>query len=361
MNPDETTYTLSANDFDKSLLPIDARTPGTDAFVRAVSDFYHREYATFGGTVRVVVDATTISVAWRRGAGGPEPLQVAFNALQAGDLKRGVLLLELLRQRTPDDPDVLYNLGMALSDLGELDAALVHLRHAATVAPDPGNTLVAIGVALGRQGKWGEAVDVLERAVALEPDNPWAQRNLGACLLSSGHKEAGKSALRRAVDLAPRDQQALFGLAEALRAGGEDADADKLYARVLEVDARSPITELAKDARRTLAQQSFRGTAPAGVRMDAVMYLLGALKTFAKMDRKQVQQVAFEVAMAGQRGLDTNDPAQKYTLRILPGRYSGLHMVSLMYAGFKAIDPTYSIGFDLSKEYEVACSMLGVE
>ena len=87
------------------------------------------------------------------------------------------------------------------------------------------------------------------------------------------------------------------------------------------------------------------------------MYLLGALKTFAKMDRKQVQQVAVEVEMAGQRGLDTNDPAQKYTLRSLPGSYSGLHMVSLMYAGFKVIDPSYSIGFDLAKEYEIARSM----
>jgi hypothetical protein len=31
--------------------------------------------------------------------------------------------------------------------------------------------------------------------------------------------------------------------------------------------------------------------------------------------------------------------------------FSGLHMVCLMYAAFKIIDPTADIGFDLAKEY----------
>ena len=31
---------------------------------------------------------------------------------------------------------------------------------------------------------------------------------------------------------------------------------------------------------------------------------------------------------------------EKYQLRSLPGRFSGLHMVCLMYAAFKIIDPT---------------------
>ena len=48
---------------------------------------------------------------------------------------------------------------------------------------------------------------------------------------------------------------------------------------------------------------------------------------------------------------------KKYQLRSLPGRFSGMHMVCLMYAAFKIIDPTGNIGFDLAKEYALANQM----
>ena len=50
-------------------------------------------------------------------------------------------------------------------------------------------------------------------------------------------------------------------------------------------------------------------------------------------------------------GFDVNDSTQKYQLRTLPGRFSGLHMVCLMDAAFKITDPTADIGFDLADEY----------
>jgi hypothetical protein len=119
----------------------------------------------------------------------------------------------------------------------------------------------------------------------------------------------------------------------------------------------SSAAERARNDRTSLAHGSFWPGRPAGLRSDTVVSLLKVLQKFSKMDLKQVQQVAFEIAMLGQRGLDTNDPSPKYTLRTLPGTYSGLHLVSLMYAGFKAIDPSYSIGFDLSKEFDAAQAM----
>jgi hypothetical protein len=48
---------------------------------------------------------------------------------------------------------------------------------------------------------------------------------------------------------------------------------------------------------------------------------------------------------------------KKYQLRSLPGRFSGLHMVCLMYAAFKIIDPTGDIGYDLAKENALANQM----
>jgi hypothetical protein len=87
------------------------------------------------------------------------------------------------------------------------------------------------------------------------------------------------------------------------------------------------------------------------------MYCLGALRKFDKMPLEEVKRIGFEIAVLGQRGLDTNNPDQKYTLKSLPGTFSGLHLVCLMYVAFKQISPQQSIGFDLSREYEVARSL----
>lgn len=87
------------------------------------------------------------------------------------------------------------------------------------------------------------------------------------------------------------------------------------------------------------------------------MYLLGAMQKFEQMTRDQVQQVGFEIAIMGQRGLDMNDAAQKYQLKSLPGQFSGTHLVCLMYAAFKIIAPQEKIGVDFSKEYETAAAL----
>jgi len=67
-----------------------------------------------------------------------------------------------------------------------------------------------------------------------------------------------------------------------------------------------------------------------------------------------VQRIAVEIATLGTKGLSVNDPYGKYTLRSLPGNFSGLHLLCIQYAGFKIIDPTVDIGFDIAAEYEEA-------
>lgn len=89
------------------------------------------------------------------------------------------------------------------------------------------------------------------------------------------------------------------------------------------------------------------------------MFCLGAMQTFATMSQEDVRKVMFEIAMLGTKGLDVNDPAQKYQLRSLPGRFSGLHLVSIEYVGFKLVDPSADLGFDLSQEYHQAQLLFG--
>ena len=96
---------------------------------------------------------------------------------------------------------------------------------------------------------------------------------------------------------------------------------------------------------------------PGMERPDAVMYCLSALQLFEKMKPEEVKKIGFEIAMLGQKGLATNDPAQKYRLKSLAGQFSGLQMVCMMFVAFKKVAPEHELGFDLAKEYEIATKM----
>jgi tetratricopeptide (TPR) repeat protein len=257
----------------------------------------------------------------------------------------------------PDDVAVLYNLGMALSDTGQLDKAEPILRHAVNVAPDQVNARVALGVVLARKGRHAEAIPVLREAVAQEPTNPWAHRNLGGCLMTLGQIAEAETSLRRAAELNPADPQALFGLAQVLQATGELKEADDLYIKVIALDERSSLAEKAKQERTKLSQQSFRAALPGMERPDAIMYCLSALQVFEKMKPEEIKKIGFEIALLGQKGLATTESAQKYRLKSMPGQFSGLHLVCLMYVAFRKVAPDHDIGFDLSNEFERATTM----
>lgn len=47
---------------------------------------------------------------------------------------------------------------------------------------------------------------------------------------------------------------------------------------------------------------------------------------------------------------------KKYPIQAWPGEYSGLHLISIMYAAFQQFAPDTDVGIDLSKEYRMAAS-----
>jgi hypothetical protein len=74
-----------------------------------------------------------------------------------------------------------------------------------------------------------------------------------------------------------------------------------------------------------------RNAVAGNIRPDVVVYCLEALKYFEESGRTKANAVTMEIAMLGRSGLDINDPAQKYTLRSLPGKFSGMRLVQCIH------------------------------
>src|SRR6266496_5303705 len=90
----------------------------------------------------------------------------------------------------------------------------------------------------------------------------------------------------------------------------------------------------------------------------AVFYFLDALKRFDAMTPEEIRNVAFEIALLGRGGLDYSDPAEKYELKTIPNRkFSGLHLMCLMFAGFKRVAPEEDVGMNLNEPFLTALQL----
>jgi Flp pilus assembly protein TadD len=350
----EYTYQMSTHDFDKSLLPAHARMPGTDEFNTEVSRALEREYAEFGGWVQIVVNQDVIQVTWKSDPTRPKPLDVVHQKLEQGELVDAVRLLEHLRRHEPNNVIVLSNLGMALSDLRQLEPAEKHLRRALELDPAQITARVGLSVVLHRRGDSAAAIQELQEAIKIKPQDAWGHRNLAAMLCKAGDFAAAEPHYRKAIELNPGDQQAKLEFGQCLLYLGKKAEADSVFLDAINIDSTTAVAESARQQRTNLAQESFRTGMPAAVQPDAVMYCLAAIQKFENMRLDEVKKIGFEIAVLGQRGLNTNDSTARYQLKSLPGKFSGLQLVCTMFVAFKMLTPDQGIGFDLEREYEAA-------
>ena len=191
------------------------------------------------------------------------------------------------------------------------------------------------------------------------PQDAFAQKNLGAALSQSGQLAEARDHLKTAVVLLPSDAQVWLNLGMNLEQSGEMGEAETAYQRVMTLDPAGSLGELAELGRNRITETSFR-KAGGEFRPDVLAYCGEALSLFHGKPKDEIQHITLEIAMLGARGFSVNDPSVQYTLRSLPGNFSGLHLLCIEYAGFKMIDPSVDIGFDISAEYTEACRLRGM-
>jgi tetratricopeptide (TPR) repeat protein len=351
---------IPIGEIDTSRLPPDARVAGTDAFRDAVLMQLVLEYAQQGMAAIVTMDDREVTI--EAFSAVSSALEDILDDLRAGKIRESIPKLESLSKGAPDDVAVLFNLGLAYSETGQLDEAIIRLKNAVRLDPTHAHAWTAIGVAYQRMGKPAQAISPLEKAASLAPEDGHALRNLGGLQLSQGRTTDAIATLKRALSYLPNDMHAKYGLAKALIDAGDTKDRSEADRLLREVATANPDTPLGDEARRaltSLAQDTMRSRVDGGLRPDVLMYMQGALELLAKCNPEQVKAIALEIATLGQAGLDINDPTTRYTLKTIPGDFSALRLVTVMYAAFRSIDPSIDVGIDFSREYTLAKTLAG--
>ena len=137
------------------------------------------------------------------------------------------------------------------------------------------------------------------------------------------------------------------------------SEALKAYKELLKRFPDTVFGDKANSVLNQAGQADLRKVVDGGHRPDVVEYMIGAMKTFSKMPREKVGQIAMEIALLGQGGLEINKPQKRYTLTNLEGDFSGLQLLSYMHVGMDLLSPGVESGSGLQKEYEIAKGMAG--
>lgn len=332
---------------------------GSPDFDQAVITRYALEYASKGWNAVVTVDDEFVRVV-AVPEHGIDPKKYVLGLLQHRYLEDALPILEALYGML-DDAEIAYNYGICLSELGRIDESVKPLERCIELDRQYTNAYVGLGVAYTRLGRNEDAERALREAIQQDPENAYAKRNLAAVLARSGKGKEALPYFRQAASLAPNDAGVQLGLAQCLDELGGDhrKEADKVYGEIARRFADHPAAETAKMARNKIANEQLHDSVDGKVRMDAVFYMQGAMDQFAGKSKQEIGQIVMEIGLLGKGGLQINKPDVRYTLKNLPGDFSGLQLLSIMHAGIRLFDSNVDTGTGLDREYEMAIAMRG--
>ncbi len=344
-------FVLPLSAFDVTLLPPEARDPRSPTFRTALDDYFRQQFRALGANGVVQITGETLSVGWI--TPGFQPVDAAIARCQRGQIREGVQLLELARTRTPDSPNLLLNLGIALNELREFPRAVLILEHLVNLHPDHARAWVALAVALGHVNRPEDALDAVTRALDLDPQDRWAHINRGGLLFRLGRAAEARTHLEVAVQLAPHDAHAWRVLADICVATGDPIAARQAYQRVRTLDPQGPLRDVADAALNQLAsaQQQPSPGVPDPAALDAMAF---AVRHLRSLPRPDAQRLTLQAALLGQHGLRLQDPARIHRLDGFPNFLTALEVACLIHAGLQMSAPGTDSGFPLEGVYRIA-------
>jgi tetratricopeptide (TPR) repeat protein len=213
---------------------------------------------------------------------------------KAGQGTEAVERARALVRGAPEDPERLFTLGLALSEV-DVEDAIVTFRRVLSLAPKHVLARYNLALVLKRTDRLGEALEELERILTIEP-RPEAYYTEGMIYSHQGDLDRAAMALRDAVAASPSFAEAHAALGSVLKARRDWPGAAAALRRAIALTPEDPAPHF------TLAQvqRSARDERGAATELARANLL---------RERQQSEQEATMTTAAGTQKLDRADLA----------------------------------------------------
>lgn len=155
----------------------------------------------------------------------------------------GVPELQNATKFSPDNAEVYFNQGNALSDLGRLDEAEASYKHALKFRPDFIEALYNLGSVQSEQGKLDEAEASYRYALKIWPNFVKARYGLGSVLSEQGKLDEAEASYKRVLKNWPNYANSYGNLGIIFKKQGRLNDALTCFKQQLELTPESHIVQ----------------------------------------------------------------------------------------------------------------------
>jgi tetratricopeptide (TPR) repeat protein len=154
---------------------------------------------------------------------------------QSGSWPKAAPDLRRVVELDPELGQARWWLAVALLNIGRYDEAVGHLEILRQRQPDDVDVLVRLAMCRHRQGRVREAHALLDEVLAQRPNHGLALLTRGQIAQGNGQLPEAEKWLRQAADALPYDYKAHWSLTQCLRQQGktEQAEAEEAYANQL--------------------------------------------------------------------------------------------------------------------------------
>lgn len=163
-----------------------------------------------------------------------DPLTVAIQHHQRGQLQEAGRIYQNILTRNPNHPDALHLLGVVAHQLGQHQQASQLIARAIALHPNAAAYHANLAEVWRAMRQFDKAIASCRLALQLQPNYPEAANNLGLALLETGKVTEAMEQFRAALELRPGFAMAHNNLANALRTQGDTTAAIEHFRKAVE-------------------------------------------------------------------------------------------------------------------------------
>jgi Flp pilus assembly protein TadD len=209
-----------------------ARVSDYLAFSRAVESDETQLLTVENSTTGSPTIPTTVSA--------DELLEAGIAALNAGNVREAIPLLQHAVEIDPKSKQGWNDLGLAYLRLGQFDDAAAAFQKQISANPYDEHVYNYLGLTLQQQQKFPEAADAFRKQIAVNPLDPVAHAALGALFLAQHKYSEAIPELDKATVLAPENAELEVSLGQALLNTGEKDKALEAFEKGVEI-SQTPV------------------------------------------------------------------------------------------------------------------------
>jgi tetratricopeptide (TPR) repeat protein len=155
---------------------------------------------------------------------------------EKGQVDAAISELQSALKINPDYEVAHFNLGGVLVAKGQLDGAIAHYQMALKINPGLANTHFALGVALYQKGDLDEAIAQYQKALGIQPYDAKTRSNLGVALADKGQLDEAIAQYQKALKILPDDANTHNNLGIALYKQGHLDEAIAQFRETLRIE-----------------------------------------------------------------------------------------------------------------------------